>query len=590
MATSNIDVKILAEFLGKNAFKQAETATAKLTRSVNRLGSAFGLSLGVYGAKAMAQAFIEDSKAAAVLANSLKNVGLAFNQTGAEQFIKAMQDQTTILDDQLRPAYAQLAQTTGSVVKTQELMQLAFDASRGSGLDFTSTVDVLTKAYVGNVKGLQQLKLGLTQAELKSMTFAEIQDKIATTFKGAGKASLTGYAYEWDNLNVKIADAKELLGKNILDALSAFSGESGAGGAGRAVEKLAGGISSTVTGITNLTKNVKIAAPVLVAAGAAIMAAWAPWLTAIGLAAIVIGKIGNMLPKTPQEPLNKTGKLFFPSSDASISLKIRADQKKAEQEAIKRNQQLAKLIQDQAKAAKDALLAKKLSNAIDKANLALNKSSTVFDLDKIQLAAAEQNQVEQLGKATTQSQLLAITNDLARLRVKQDIKNLEDAIASGDIKAIEAATAKLNEDTKILGVLTNQSLKLTEIKTTLEAIVPADLINISNLDTAIAKLRIIASGFTGGSSASASATTNDLLMAGSFVPVVAGTGGVMGGSSNAGAYASSGFPGSDKGYGTPVNITVNTGVGDPNAIAEAITQVVREAQQRGTLTGAMGTL
>jgi hypothetical protein len=54
----------------------------------------------------------------------------------------------------------------------------------------------------------------------------------------------------------------------------------------------------------------------------------------------------------------------------------------------------------------------------------------------------------------------------------------------------------------------------------------------------------------------------------------------MGGSSSAGAYASSGFPGSDKGS---VNITVNTGIGDPNAIAEAIEQVVRGAVDRGTL-------
>jgi hypothetical protein len=31
-------------------------------------------------------------------------------------------------------------------------------------------------------------------------------------------------------------------------------------------------------------------------------------------------------------------------------------------------------------------------------------------------------------------------------------------------------------------------------------------------------------------------------------------------------------------------ININTGVGDPNAIAEAIDNVLREAQQRGTLT------
>jgi hypothetical protein len=133
--------------------------------------------------------------------------------------------------------------------------------------------------------------------------------------------------------------------------------------------------------------------------------------------------------------------------------------------------------------------------------------------------------------------------------------------------------------------LTGQDLKLTEIKSTLEAIVPKDLINLANLDAAIAKLKIIGAGAgtSAGTTAGSTAGTPSLLeslAAGSFVPVVAGTGGVMGGSSSAGAYASSGFPGSDK---SSVNITVNTGIGDPNAIAEAIENVVRGAVDRGTL-------
>jgi hypothetical protein len=231
------------------------------------------------------------------------------------------------------------------------------------------------------------------------------------------------------------------------------------------------------------------------------------------------------------------------------------------------------------------LKAKRLQNAIDKANLALNKGTDVFDMDKIQLLAAEKSAVEQIGKATSQAQLLGITGDLARIKVKQDIIALEDAIASKDEKAIVAATNKLNADLKILGALTGQDLKLSEIKSTLEAIVPKDLINLANLNDAIAKLKIIGAGAgtSAGTTAGSTAGTPSLLeslAAGSFVPVVAGTGGVMGGSSSAGAYASSGFPGSDK---SSVNITVNTGIGDPNAIAEAIEQVVRGAVDRGTL-------
>jgi hypothetical protein len=35
------------------------------------------------------------------------------------------------------------------------------------------------------------------------------------------------------------------------------------------------------------------------------------------------------------------------------------------------------------------------------------------------------------------------------------------------------------------------------------------------------------------------------------------------------------------------SVTVNTGIGDPNAIAEAIENVITEAVQRGTLRGLM---
>jgi hypothetical protein len=240
------------------------------------------------------------------------------------------------------------------------------------------------------------------------------------------------------------------------------------------------------------------------------------------------------------------------------------------------------------------LNAKKLQLAIDKANLALGKGSNLFDIEKIQLAAAEKNQAEQLGKITNQAQLLQITNDLARLRVKQDIIALEDAIASKDVAAITAATNKLNADLQIVGALNGQKVKLTEIDDILKSIVPKDLINLKNLDEAIAKLKVV--GSTTASAASTSASTsaapsaksiNEMLAAGSFVPIVAGTNGVMGGSSNAGNYASYGFPGSDRGYSTnstPVSVTNYFGVvGDPNAAAELMQQTLQDAIDRGTL-------
>jgi hypothetical protein len=110
-------------------------------------------------------------------------------------------------------------------------------------------------------------------------------------------------------------------------------------------------------------------------------------------------------------------------------------------------------------------------------------------MEKIQNAAALKNQAELLAKSTTDTQRLQIANDTARLNVKQSISNLEDAIAAKDEAAIVKATEKLNADLKILGALTNQDLKLKDIKSILEGLKPADLINLGNLDAALAKIR-----------------------------------------------------------------------------------------------------
>jgi hypothetical protein len=66
---------------------------------------------------------------------------------------------------------------------------------------------------------------------------------------------------------------------------------------------------------------------------------------------------------------------------------------------------------------------------------------------------------------------------------------LEQAIASGDIKAIEAATAKLNKDLSILSVLIGQKGTMYDIKSILDSLKPKDLIDISNLDAAITKIQ-----------------------------------------------------------------------------------------------------
>jgi len=226
-------------------------------------------------------------------------------------------------------------------------------------------------------------------------------------------------------------------------------------------------------------------------------------------------------------------------------------------------------------------------------------------MDKIQIAAALTSQAEALSKATNQTQLLQIANDVARLNVKRSILALEDAIASKDEAAIIAATNKLNADLKVLSALGMQNVKLQDIKSLLDSIKPKDLINLANLEAALKLLAQINLASTGSTKAPTTGVAASGIPVGDFISPISTTGGSIeaileyadAASARANAFAdlldlqnaadAAAFNSSPLGnaMGNNISVTINTGVGDPNAIAEAIDQVLTDAASRGTLRG-----
>jgi hypothetical protein len=171
-------------------------------------------------------------------------------------------------------------------------------------------------------------------------------------------------------------------------------------------------------------------------------------------------------------------------------------------------------------------------------------------------------------------------------------------MASKDEAAIIAATKKLNADLGILGALTGQDAKLKDIKSILDSLKPKDLINLDNLEKALALLKQIAAGGVGGSTTGVAASgipVND------FIAPISTSGGSIAAileyadaaTARANAFAdlldmqnaadAAAFNSSSLGTSAGNTIIINTGVGDPNAIAEAIDQVLTDAFQRGTL-------
>ena len=555
-------------------FKKADTALAKLGKTVKNVAGAVGLAYGAaaitaYG-KAAAKAFAQDEAAALRLSRAVENLGIGFANPEIADYIGKLEKSAAIADDVLRPAFQSLLTTTGSLTQSQKLLNDAITISRASGIDLETVTNDLAKGYVGVTKGLTKYNSGLSKAELASMSFNQILGVLLKRSAGAAEDYLGSTAYSMDVLGIATGNASEIIGGGLVDAFAAIGGGTEASDAAYVIESIATGIAKITSAsgraigvIPTLIKNLKNL-PSQIFAGFA-------------------GKqIGINLPTTVKKEENKLTLTQVQQQKALAKL---------EAAALKRNQELLKAKNKQ-------LLADKTKVAIAKAELALGKGTDVFDMDKIQLQAAEISQAQQLGKVTNQAQLLQITNDLARIKLKQDIIALEDAIASKDEAAIIAATAKLNADLKIVGALTGQNLKLAEIKSILDSIAPKDLINLNNLDDAIAKLKLISAGSQTNQAGSNAFTPTSTSVA---AVIAARTGFDISGATDprvqyggqridsAGNYNSFnpemlGMTAGGSAGTSKVEITVVApAFTDPNAVAEAIQEYVRGAVDRGTL-------
>jgi hypothetical protein len=178
---------------------------------------AYAVKLAVDGVKAA----IEDEAAQLRLANALKNV------TGAtEAQISAVEEQilktslaTGVADDQLRPALQRLSTATGSLTKSQDLLNLALDISAATGKSVESVSNALAKAYEGNNGALTKLGTGLSTAEIKALGFEGTVKQLAATFGGAATVQANTFEGQIQRLRVGFDEAKESVGAALLPTL-----------------------------------------------------------------------------------------------------------------------------------------------------------------------------------------------------------------------------------------------------------------------------------------------------------------------------------------------------------------------------------
>jgi hypothetical protein len=176
--------------------------------------AAYATKLAIDGVKAA----IEDEAAQVRLAGALERAtGATREQIAAvEQQITKTALATGVADDQLRPALARLAVSTGDTAKAQDLLNMALDIAQATGKPVESVANALAKAYDGNTTSLGKLGIGLSAAELKTMSFTEVQGKLSDLFGGAAAANAETFQGRMARLKVAFDEAKETIGFALL--------------------------------------------------------------------------------------------------------------------------------------------------------------------------------------------------------------------------------------------------------------------------------------------------------------------------------------------------------------------------------------
>jgi len=518
---ADVRIDIATEFTGKKAFRQAETATDKLSKGVKNLarnvGLAFGTAAVVNYAKASVRAAADDQKAQTQLALALKNVGLERDAASTEQYINRLETEFGILDDLLRPAYQKLAVATKSSAESQRLLNLSLDIAASTGKDVGSVTTALSRAYLGNNTALTRLGVGLTKADLKTKSFQEITTQLADTFSGSASAAAQTFSGQLAILSVGAANASEIIGTGLIDALTELGENTSAADLANNMKLTATYIADVIRGVGTLGGKLNDI----------------PIIGDLNVGMIPI--LGSYL-----EMLREAGKVR-PVRNPNEHMG-RAPQLKAERESIK----LTKTSNELKKIDNDATKRKIVLTADQ---LALQELEKQFDVERIGLYAA-------LNQSTDNETKMRLLSLIA-------IHDQNEAMA-GMIK-------KANESGDAFKALTE----------TLRASIRAMLDRIAAEVEALRRITQTPQNSYGSRAGTPVEEVRDTFrdMLDAVRPDLDRLRGALG---------NIGVPGySTSSLNTNSNyvVNINTGVGDPNAIAEAIDQVLVDAVQRGTLRG-----
>jgi len=223
-----LNVEILGEFKKLTSatngaakdLKGLNTTVSKISKgmktALGAIGLGFSLSVVINQLKEASKAAIEDSKSQELLALSLRaSTKATDNQIDAvEKIISKYQLQASVADDQLRPAFAKLTQSTGDLEESNRLLGVALDVSAGSGKSLDAVTQAMSRALNGSTGALERL-LPAVKGVDDPIAF------LAERFNGAAEAASNTDPYA--RMNILFGELQEQIGMALLPYLQQFS-------------------------------------------------------------------------------------------------------------------------------------------------------------------------------------------------------------------------------------------------------------------------------------------------------------------------------------------------------------------------------
>jgi hypothetical protein len=428
-------VSAVTTFDGK-ALGKGQKQISGFEKGVKSLGKAFGVTFGAaalatYGKNAV-KAFAENEKSAARLTQVVKNLGLAFEVPQIERNLDDISAKYGYQGEVLREAFQKLIGVTASAAKSTELLNLSLSVAAGSGQDLLTVNQDLAAAYVGNTKGLRKYNLGLTQSELKTLKFEDAVALLTSTFKGSAEAELNTYSGKMRVLGEAADNAQEIIGTGLVNSLMILSGDSTVEELADSMSELATNTSEALTNLAEFGKGVRdIFGPI--AAGVEKFIKFTQPLADLIIEGDPTGFTGR--------PRPRARRMFEGGQDSVAEAKLSKQRADA---LAKETANQKRLAAERAKAAR-----------AEKNKVSLSKAAAAFDSTRISIAAALQATYDKETKLRLEAlmlieedrgdEALKKISELAKLQKNADLQRLAgvDEISNATLGALN--TQLLNE-------------------------------------------------------------------------------------------------------------------------------------------------